>query len=102
MEPRLKWRVIILAAEIIFISFQTSRLKWNKIILAAKLITLELSEDIDIWNANNVTNLHHLTSHSTPCCPNLPHNNIAITDYCNITSPYVLCHHAIYVDNTIS
>jgi len=39
--------------------------------------------------SNNATNLHHLPSHSTPCCPQHRDRNVTTTYY-GVTSPYVL------------
>ena len=36
--------------------------------------------------SNNATNFHHLTSHSTPCCPITWRS---YSDYCDVTSPYL-------------
>jgi len=45
--------------------------------------------------ANNATNHHHWTSHSTPCCTCTQHGDrIVTTDYCDVTSPatYIYAH----------
>ena len=49
-----------------------------------------LNELIQFY-ANNATDLHHLTSHSTSCCPTTQRGDRTLTtDYCDVTSrPYV-------------
>jgi len=48
------------------------------------VLSLKLSQ----FYSNKATTLHHWASHRTPCCPTT--GIIVITDYCDVTSPYVL------------
>jgi len=51
------------------------------------------SNQLILFYSNNATNLHHLTPHSMPHCPQHRDHDIT-TDYCDITSPYVRCIHS--------